>query len=185
MSVSTGPFDQHAAMSDSTAISTAILRLADFDSAALTHLLVHFGLTLETLAPGLPIPGSFWGDEEAGLRADTLFARGDTPLHSILHESGHYVCMDPPRRSGLDTNAGGDYDEENAVCYWQIAVTDHLPGIDRTHMCAAMDAWGYTFRLGSAAAWFEYDAEDARAWLAHYGLLDTTGSVRFAVRDRD
>jgi len=34
-----------------------------------------------------------------------------------------------------------------------------------------MDAWGYTFRLGSTRAWFERDAEDARAWLAARGLL--------------
>jgi len=165
-------------------MSDAILRLADFDSAVLTNLLSRFQLTLETLAPGLSIPGSFWGDEEAGLRAGTLFARDDTPVHSILHESGHYVCMDPQRRRGLDTNAGGDYDEENAVCYWQIAVTDHLPGIDRARMCADMDAWGYTFRLGSAAAWFAHDAEDARAWLTQYGLLDPTANVCFALRDR-
>jgi hypothetical protein len=34
-----------------------------------------------------------------------------------------------------------------------------------------MDAWGYTFRLGSARAWFEEDAEDARTWLQQRGLL--------------
>ena len=39
-----------------------------------------------------------------------------------------------------------------------------------------MDAWGYSFRLGSARAWFEHDAEDARQWpagLTHPALLDT------------
>ena len=35
-----------------------------------------------------------------------------------------------------------------------------------------MDAWGYTFRLGSTRAWFEQDADDARQWLAERGLLD-------------
>jgi hypothetical protein len=35
-----------------------------------------------------------------------------------------------------------------------------------------MDAWGYTFRLGSAHAWFEQDAADARDWLADRGLID-------------
>ncbi len=29
-----------------------------------------------------------------------------------------------------------------------------------------MDAWGYSFRLGSTRAWFEGDAQDARAWLS-------------------
>jgi hypothetical protein len=33
-----------------------------------------------------------------------------------------------------------------------------------------MDAWGYSFRLGSTAAWFEADAEDARDWLRERGL---------------
>ena len=36
---------------------------------------------------------------------------------------------------------------------------------------ADMDAWGYSFRLGSTRAWFERDAEDARAWLAERRLL--------------
>jgi hypothetical protein len=34
-----------------------------------------------------------------------------------------------------------------------------------------MDAWGYSFRLGSTHAWFEHDAADARAWLAARALL--------------
>jgi hypothetical protein len=36
---------------------------------------------------------------------------------------------------------------------------------------ADMDTWGYTFRLGSASAWFEHDADDARAWLQTRNLL--------------
>jgi hypothetical protein len=35
-----------------------------------------------------------------------------------------------------------------------------------------MDRWGYSFRLGSAKAWFEQDADDAREWLIHFGILD-------------
>lgn len=164
--------------------TTAVIRVEDIDRAALANLLARFDLTLTPVPAGAPIPGSFWGDEEAGLRGDRLYTRDDTPLHSVLHESGHYVCMDPRRRAGLDTNAGGDYDEENAVCYWQIAVTDALAGTDRERMCADMDTWGYTFRLGSAAAWFADDAEDARAWLTGYGLIDDDGRVQFVVRDR-
>jgi hypothetical protein len=34
-----------------------------------------------------------------------------------------------------------------------------------------MDAWGYTFRLGSTRAWFEQDAGNARDFLAARGLL--------------
>jgi hypothetical protein len=45
-----------------------------------------------------------------------------------------------------------------------------------------MDDWGYTFRLGSAAAWFEQDAEDARAWLVEHGLTDRAGTLTYACR---
>ena len=44
-------------------------------------------------------------------------------------------------------------------------------------MCADMDAWGYTFRLGSAQAWFEQDAQEARAWLIDKGIVDAAGNV--------
>ena len=40
-----------------------------------------------------------------------------------------------------------------------------------SQLMADMDAWGYTYRLGSTRAWFEGDAEDARAWLVERGLL--------------
>jgi hypothetical protein len=36
---------------------------------------------------------------------------------------------------------------------------------------ADMDAWGYTFRLGSTRAWFENDAAEARTFLALRGLI--------------
>ena len=34
-----------------------------------------------------------------------------------------------------------------------------------------MDAWGYSFRLGSSANWFYNDADDALAWLMKYQLV--------------
>ena len=61
--------------------------------------------------------------------------------------------------------------EEDAACYLQILLADHLPGVGRDRLMADMDAWGYSFRLGSARAWFETDAEDARAFLAERGLV--------------
>jgi hypothetical protein len=33
-----------------------------------------------------------------------------------------------------------------------------------------MDEWGYTFRLGSARAYFEHDADAAWQWLIARGL---------------
>ncbi len=168
---------------DDLAETATVLDMATLGSDPLRDLLARFDLKLETVADGAAIPGSFWGDEEAGLIGHTLYVRGDTPLHSALHEAGHFVCMDEARRSGLDTNAGGDYDEENAVCYWQIMAADLIPGCNRMRMCADMDAWGYTFRLGSAAAWFQDDAEDAHAWLVAAGLLDTDNDrLNYALR---
>ena len=49
-------------------------------------------------------------------------------------------------------------------------------------MLRDMDAWGYTFRLGSAEAWFERDAADARQWLLAHGLIDAAGRPTFALR---
>jgi len=90
--------------------------------------------------------------------------------------------MDEDRRRGLDTNAGGDYDEENAVCYLQILLADEIPGFGRDRMMADMDAWGYSFRLGSARAWFEQDAADALAWLRGHGLVSAAGRPTFMIR---
>ena len=90
--------------------------------------------------------------------------------------------MDDDRRAGLDTDAGGDYEEENGVCYLQILLADEIPGFGRDRMMRDMDAWGYTFRLGSARAWFDGDSEDALAWLRHHGILDESGKPAFTVR---
>jgi len=165
----------------STQISK-VTRITDSDPALLMRLLARFGMNIQQEPEDLPIPGSFWGDEEAGLIGNTLLLRPDTPLHSILHEACHYICMDEERRNGLDTDAGGDYDEENAVCYLQILLADEIPGFGRKQMMADMDAWGYTFRLGSARAWFERDAEDAREWLLGRGLITRTGEPLFRTR---
>ncbi len=90
--------------------------------------------------------------------------------------------MTPERRIGLDTDAGGDFAEENAVCYLQILLADALPGCGRERMCRDMDAWGYTFRLGAARAWFEQDADDARAWLLAEGIIDAATRPTFGLR---
>jgi hypothetical protein len=160
-----------------------VVRYADGPPGPLENLLARFGLQMRVVAQAEAIPGSFWGDEEAGLVGNTLLLRADTPLHSILHEVCHYICMDAERRAGLDTDAGGDYDEENGVCYLQILLADEIPGFGRDRMMADMDSWGYTFRLGSARAWFEGDAEDARAWLGKNGLLTPAGRPSFNVRE--
>jgi len=151
---------------------TDVLRLQDCDRRALVELLQRYRLELEICAPNSTIPGSFWGDDEAGLIRNRLYARGDTPLHSILHETCHYICMQPSRRLTLDTDAGSDDSEENAVCYLQVLLADELTDLGRERMFADMDAWGYSFRLGNSRAWFENDAEDALNWLQTQALID-------------
>ncbi len=74
-------------------------------------------------------------------------------------------------------DAGGDCAEENAVCYLQILLADRVPGCGRAGMWADMDAWGYSFRLGSARAWLEQEADDARAWLRREGITDERGAL--------
>jgi hypothetical protein len=149
---------------------------------AVALLLNRFDLELTLTAPGEVITGSYWGESEAGLKDNRLYARLDTPLHSILHEASHFICMTPERRTGLDRDAGGDDREESAVCYLQVLLADELPGVGRERLFADMDAWGYSFRLGSTRAWFKNDAEDARAWLVKRGILDSAGTVTGAVR---
>ena len=90
--------------------------------------------------------------------------------------------MTPDRRAGLHTDAGGDYDEENAVCYLQILLAGQLAGVGGERLMQDMDAWGYSFRLGSARAWFERDAQDARDWLQEKGLIDASLAPRFRLR---
>jgi len=156
--------------------------LSGVDPAPLRRLLAGYGLTVQTVAPGEEIPGSYWGGPEAGLREGVLYARPDTPLHSILHEASHFICMSPERRAGLDRDAGGDEAEECAVCYLQILLATTLPGVGSLRLCRDMDAWGYSFRLGSAGAWFAGDAEDARAWLVRHGVTDRRNALTGARR---
>lgn len=159
-----------------------MLVVADLHADALPRLLSRYGLTLETVAPGRPITGSFWGDSEAGIVGTKVYARADTPLHSVLHEACHIICMSPDRREDLDGDAGGDDLEEAAVCYLQILLAEELSGAGSVRLLADMDAWGYSFRLGDAASWFRRDAEDARTWLLETGLIDARGRPSFRCR---
>jgi hypothetical protein len=79
--------------------------------------------------------------------------------------------LPPERRAGVHTDATDSVAEEDATCYLQILLADALPGVGRERLMQDMDAWGYSFRLGSARAWFLQDAEDARIWLSQRGLL--------------
>jgi hypothetical protein len=160
-----------------------MLLLSGIDRLGVTRLLARYGLDLRLVAAVEPIPGSYWGESEAGLQGNALFARFDTPLHSVLHETAHFICMSPERRVALDRDAGGGDAEECAVCYLQILLADALTGVAREQIYADMDRWGYSFRLGCARAWFEQDAADARSWLLERGLIDEQAQLTGALRD--
>ena len=92
--------------------------------------------------------------------------------------------MTAERRAGLNRDAGGGDLEEAAVCYLQILLAALLPTVGRDRLMSDMDAWGYSFRLGSARHWFEFDAEDARNWLLQYQLIDESDCPGGNVRQR-
>jgi len=158
----------------------AVLLCKDINLKKLQALLARYGMDIKSVNDNESIPGSFWQPPEAGLISNTLYIRDDTPVHSALHESCHYVCMDDERRKNLDTNAGGNYQEEDAVCYLQILLSDYITEMNQKRMMSDMDEWGYSFRLGSAKAWFEEDAEDAHAWLEKNNIVNNR-QVTFSV----
>lgn len=159
-----------------------VLRVSDVSMEALQALLDRFQLTLELQGDDEDIRGSFWGESEAGLVATTVFVRSDTPIHSLLHETCHVICMTEERRAGLNRDAGGDDLEEAAVCYLQLLLADHIDGVGCERLMQDMDSWGYSFRLGSTRRWFEEDAGDARAWLTTKGLLGQQDRVAYRLR---
>ena len=155
-----------------------VLALADIAIPEVRALLALYGIVLERVADGQAIPGSYWGEPEAGVIGARVYARGDTPVHSLLHEACHLIVAAPDRRAEIHTDASDSQAEEDACCYLQILLGDQLADVGRARIMADMDAWGYTFRLGSARAWFERDAADARAWLAVRSLLPERETAR-------
>ena len=159
-----------------------VLRMSAIDWDAAVDLLASFDIALAAVENAASIPGSYWGEPEAGVIGATVHARGDTPVHSLLHEACHLIVAAPARRRSIHTDASDSQAEEDAACYLQIVLAARLAGVGATRICADMDAWGYTFRLGSARAWFERDAEDARAWLVERGIVQTGISSPFEMQ---
>ena len=149
----------------------AVLTLGDIDASQVAALLAGYDLKLELLPHDAEIPGSYWGAPEAGLIGSTVYARADTPVHSLLHETCHLIVLPPERRAAVHTDATDSIDEENAVCVLQALLGDQIHGVGRHRVLDDMDRWGYTFRLGSARAYFEQDADDAFDWLRQRNLL--------------
>jgi len=155
----------------------------DVPRTAIESLLQQYGIELVQQERDSAITGSFWGDSEAGVVGRTVYVRSDTPVHSLLHETCHIICMTEDRRAGLDRDAGGDDLEESAVCYLQIVLADHIDGVGRDRLMLDMDEWGYSFRLGNTRDWFRRDAEDALEFLKNHGLLDAAGATTFRLRE--
>jgi hypothetical protein len=149
-----------------------MLTLAAIGFTAPTALLARYDLRLLRVDDDAPIPGSYWGEPEAGLIGDCVYARDDTPVHSLLHEAAHLIVMPHERRAAIHTDASDSTAEEDATCALQILLAEELPGVGSMRLMDDMDAWGYTFRLGSAHAWYSRDAEDAFAFLLQRGLVD-------------
>lgn len=149
----------------------AVLECGELAAGALEALFARYGIDVVAVADDEPIPGSYWGEPEAGIRHSRLYLRRDTPVHSALHEGCHLVCMGAGRRAGVERDAHGDELEEGGVCYLQVLLAERLVGVGAARMCADMDSWGYSFRAGSTRRWLEEDAADAREWLAERGLL--------------
>ena len=158
------------------------LTCGELPADRLAQLLSPYDIEVIYIDDDKELPGTFWGDPEAGLIDNQLYVKPRTPLQSALHEACHYICMDQQRRDKLDTDAGGGYDEENGVCYLQILLSGLIPECGKERMFADMDDWGYSFRLGSAKAWFEQDAEDARSWLQNHQLIDTRQQLTWKLR---
>ncbi len=159
-------------------VEPEVVRVSALGTDALRGLFAAHGLTLQHVADGDEIPGSYWGETEAGLVSSTLHVRSDTPVHSVLHEGCHWLCMDAARRQSVHTDANGDQDEEMAVCGLQALLADRIPGYSRAQLFTDMDAWGYSFVLGSAAAWFAQERDEALAWLHHHDVIDAEQHLR-------
>lgn len=158
------------------------MRFAALGRAEVEALLAHYGACLVEVPLGAAIPGSYWGDAEAGLIGNRVYVRADTPAHSFLHELCHYVCMDARRRAALATDAGGTDDEECGVCYLQVLLATRLTAFGRERCLDDMDAWGYSFREGAVRDWLAGDGASARQWLLAHGLVDSADRPTLRLR---
>ena len=157
--------------------------LHHFDLDSISNVIGRFGLELSLVESDCDIPYSYWGAPEAGRIINTIYARQDTPMHSLLHETCHFVCMSKSHHSNDSIDAGGGTEEENATCYLQLLLSDFVNGFSRAQHMQDMDDWGYSFRLGSAKAWFMQDAEDTKKWLQHHKIIQRDNCVSWKLRE--
>ena len=91
--------------SDADAAPPDVLRVRDLPPGAADALLASHGLQLHFVDDAAPIPGSFWGEPEAGVIAHRVHARADTPVHSLLHEACHLIVAPVEKRATIHTDA--------------------------------------------------------------------------------
>jgi hypothetical protein len=154
----------------------------NLDSGSVKTLLSHYGIEVNCIDVDVEIPHSFWGAPEAGRKKEQLYIRGDTPIHSILHEACHYICMPAAQRKQMLVDAKGSAMEENATCYLQILLSDHIENYDRRQLMQDMDDWGYSFRLGSANAWFNKDADEVCQWLREHQIINMNDEITWKLK---
>ena len=160
-----------------------VARVRDVTWDAISELTRRYGVRVQRCAPDADLQHSYWGAPEAGISSAGITLRDDTPVHSLLHELCHIICMGPQRRAQFTRDAGGSDAEESAVCYLQVLLADQLTGFSAARCLADMDAWGYSFREGNAGAWFAGDGQDARDWLFAHHLIDAADRPTFWLRD--
>src|SRR5690606_24263345 len=85
---------------------TAVLEVGELAPGALERFLEPWGIEVVWVEADAPIPSSYFGAPEAGIRGSSVFVRPDTPVHSALHEAFHLVCAGRERRATIDTDAG-------------------------------------------------------------------------------
>ena len=159
-----------------------MIEFQNLSTESLQAVLSQYGMTIRYINEVNEIPYSFWGSPEAGRLVDEVYVRADTPIHSVLHESCHYICMPADQRQYKTIDAKGSVMEENACCYLQILLADKLEGISREQLMQDMDAWGYSFRLGSAKSWFLHDADEVKDWLIECEILDQNCEITWKLR---
>jgi len=158
-----------------------VLTLADIGFETPRALLARYKLDLIQVENSEAIPGSFWGECEAGVIGHVVYARSDTPVHSLLHEAGHLIVLPEEKRAEVHTDATDSVAEEDAVCVLQAILGDELPGVGRERIWADMDEWGYTFRLGSAKAYFKNDAANAFQFLIDKQIITPDHRLRIII----
>ena len=151
-----------------TPLTCCCLRDIGFDDVA--ALLARYGLAARARRRRRADPRQLLGRTRSRPDRPRVHARDDTPVHSLLHEAAHLIVLPPERaRRAYRRHRFGRGRRRRLRA---AVAARRRPARRRPRaLMADMDAWGYTFRLGSARAYFERDAEDAGPGCSARGLV--------------